>query len=59
MARNVIACVTFDGRFLLFTNNCKGLFHMALTVSLSGCVVPFKHQLYISFKNPLINPVNT
>ncbi|WP_214672448.1 hypothetical protein, partial [Escherichia coli] len=34
-------------------------FCKALTVSLSGCVVPFKHQLCISFKNPLINPVNT
>ncbi|MBZ7296533.1 hypothetical protein FMK84_20285 [Klebsiella variicola] len=31
MAINVIAGVTSDGRFLLSTYNCKGVFHMALT----------------------------
>ena len=33
--------------------------HKAHAVGLSGRVVPFKHQLCISFKDPLINPVNT
>ncbi|HBW0959803.1 TPA: hypothetical protein MED93_005045 [Klebsiella pneumoniae] len=31
VALNVIDGVTSDGRFLLSTYNCKGLFHMALT----------------------------
>ncbi|HBX5736161.1 hypothetical protein FMJ40_25455 [Klebsiella variicola] len=31
VALNVIAGVTFDGRFLLSTYNCKGVFHMAPT----------------------------
>ncbi|MBK2548370.1 hypothetical protein FKL35_24870 [Klebsiella variicola] len=29
VALNVIAGVTFDGRFLLSTYNCKGVFHIA------------------------------
>ncbi|HBW8376428.1 TPA: hypothetical protein MFM57_005224 [Klebsiella pneumoniae] len=33
--------------------------HKAHAVGLSGRVVPFKHQLCTSFKDPLINPVNT
>ncbi|MGP7732631.1 hypothetical protein ACTZVX_27515, partial [Klebsiella pneumoniae] len=32
--------------------------HKAHAVGLSGRVVPFKHQLCTSFKDPLINPVN-
>ncbi|KAA3439035.1 hypothetical protein BHE81_25835 (plasmid) [Klebsiella sp. AqSCr] len=31
MAINVIAGVTSDGRFLLSTYNCKGVFHIART----------------------------
>ncbi|HBY0413568.1 TPA: hypothetical protein MIO27_26280 [Klebsiella pneumoniae subsp. pneumoniae] len=31
VALNVIAGVTSDGRFLLSTYNCKGVFHMART----------------------------